>query len=206
MELQDPEVAKVWEDVGLTEEHKRLILGKLTEADVNFVKAQLAMYDQYYDEINEVYRYMYGTNLERRKNYSPILRDITQLSAEGAVNDLLAQLGVVEYSGVGAVSLRSRVNSKAVMQPRSDIGKFNYYARQMEHFKAFAPQMREVNMVFKDKSVQKAIINTYGKEFYRVLDSLLTNINRGDTEVDYSNCLIGRQEPFGRTWREAWSA
>jgi len=189
MELQDPEVEKVWKDIGLTEEHKRVILGHLNEKDLEFIKTQLSIYDQYYDEINEVYRYIYGTNLERRKNYSPILRDITKLSAENVVDDLLAQLRPVEYRGVGAGSLKSRVSSTAVTQPRSDIGKFNFYVRQMEHFKAFAPKMREVNMVFRDKEIQKAIKNTYGDEFYTVLDKLLGNIIKGGTSVDYENWL-----------------
>jgi len=185
MELQDDSIAEMWSNLGLTEDHKKIILGQLSQKDQIFIKAQLDMYRSFYEEINEVYRYMYGTNLDRRKNYSPILRDLSKMDAMGGVDELLQQMRPMEYRGVGAASLKSRVSSDLVTQARSDIGKWNCYARQMEHFKAFAPKMREVNAVFRDKEVQRAIVSAYGKNFYITIDKLLGNIIKGGTSVDY---------------------
>ena len=185
MELQDPELAKVWEDYGLTEADKKVILSQLTEKDIRFIDFQLAQYNQYYDEINSVYQFMYGANLARRKNYSPILRNLDRLPGHGAINALLMEQFPQEYHGVGAASLKSRVDSKAVTKSQSDLAKWNFYVRQMEHFKAFAPKMREVNSVFRNPEVKRTIENVYGEEFYRVLSDTLNDITKGGTSVNY---------------------
>jgi len=180
MELQDPELREVYEKDGMPPEMAAAIESALTQQDIEFARAQLKIYDEYYDRINKVYRRVYGTNLPRRENYSPILRDIDTGTEDGPISDLLTDMSVPQtrFAGAGSPYLKTRVNSSALLRAQSDVAAMSHYIRQMEHFIAFAEKVQELNGVFKNNQLREQIRDTYGENFLEMIDGALLNIAR----------------------------
>lgn len=184
MELQDPDLKADWIADGMTQEIEDAIRGALTDADMNIIKAQFEIYNEYYDKVNAVYRVLHGTDLPRNKFYSPILRDTTVQSENGPISDLLQDMrGKDQYVGAGSTALKTRVGSKEVTTARSDIATLNNYIRQMEHFMAFGPIVQEWNGLFKDKDVRREIADTMGKDFLQTVDDTIINIARNGSRA-----------------------
>lgn len=178
MELQNARVKKAWELDGLGDAEIAAIREQLSEEDVNFINYQLEFYREYYESINEIYKERYDTDLFIEDFYSPIIRDLNETTKDGAINDMLAEMGGTPRSEASPNSFINRVNSKHLTMRQSDVGKMNHYVRQMEHFKAFSLQVRDLQSMFRDQELRQEITNVYGRNFIKSIDTLILNIAR----------------------------
>ncbi|MCK5602577.1 hypothetical protein KAR91_11925 [Candidatus Pacearchaeota archaeon] len=162
------------EGMAYTQEMVESIRDFLTPQDENFIGQQLAWYQQYYEGVNEVYSDVYGVNLPKNINYSPIKR-------EGVGKDQAAGLGeffleMPFRAAATSGSLISRVSNKHHIREQSDINVMMRHVAEMEHFKNWAYKIRDLNGLFGDQDVKQAIRLNYGKEIMGLIDSYIRDM------------------------------
>lgn len=185
MEMQDPSLydtfftAEIDESgnkrgMGMTQEMVDRAFLELSEEDVNFAKWQLEFYNKYYDTVNEVYRQIYGVDLPKNDFYSPI----TRKHGKGDVAD--AFFKEMQYRrSVGNPSLKERIKNLRPLKPQNDINIFMRHVVEMEHFKAFAFKMRDLNAVFGNERVQDVIQEKFGSGMMTSIFTHLQDFTRG---------------------------
>ena len=185
MELLDPSLAqKFAEDMRWTPEIVEAIRGFLDPQDEQFIAWQMDFYQQYYNGINEVYRLMTGTNLPQNQFYSPIAAQThsgKQGGGDGLVSDFLHD--ITFRSSVKAGSTIGRVQHSNPLSLQSDIVALQRHIAEMEHYKAFAPVLRDFQSVILDPQVQQAIRLTYGGSLNDTIDFFLRQFARNGTET-----------------------
>ena len=203
MEWRDSAIQGVYMTAKMSEDGKQLGMGftqemvdainiQLTEEDVAFIDAQLAFYKNYYDGINEVYRDLYGVDLPRVENYSPIRREA---STQLPVDEFLKEVDF--RRSVSSTSFITRVKNFRPLRPASDIDVIQAHIAEMEHFKNWSHKVRDLNTVFGDANVRKTIEKLYGKKMMKSIDSHIIDFTRGGTD---RSKLIGSLELFRRNF------
>ena len=154
----------------------------LTPKDEQFVLKQLEWYQDYYNGINEIYSDIYGVNLPKNIFYSPISR-------EGAGKDVDVGLGEfmkeMPFRATAASSggLKSRVRNIFPLATRNDTEVLMSHVSEMEHFKAWAHKIRDLNAVFSNPKVQQAIRINYGSSINVTIDNFIKDFGRGGAET-----------------------
>jgi hypothetical protein len=183
MEIQDDTISETYSHErgnAYTPEMVDAIFARLTPEDKAYAEKQLEIYREIYDEVNPVYREMYGVNLPFNPFYSPIKRD-------KAANPLRAAEGFVEGSFLGdelyfrriPSSLKSRVENVWPLQRQNDTGVMHRHFHDMSHFIAMAEKMRHVNAVMTNARLRKEIEQFHGKSMVKQIDSFLKDMNTG---------------------------
>jgi hypothetical protein len=177
MEMQDPTLDEtITEGMGYTQEIKDAITNELTAQDIAFAEAQLEFYRGYYQSVNEVYREMYGVNLPKNEFYSPIKREGVAESVTGA-GDLLQD--ITSRASVAGSSLKSRVKNVHPLKARGSTSVLEQHITQMEHFKAWAEKLRDMQTIFNDPQVRTAMELNHGRDIIGVVDGFLEDMARG---------------------------
>lgn len=177
MEMQDPTLTETFDEgMGYTQEIKDAITDKLTKEDIAFAEAQLAFYRSYYSGVNDVYREMYGVNLPKNEFYSPIKREGVAEAVTGA-GDFLQD--ITSRASVAGSSLKSRVKNVHPLKQRGSTSVMEQHVTQMEHFKAWAEKLRDMQTVFNDPQVRTAMELNHGRDIIGVVDSFLNDMARG---------------------------
>ena len=181
MEIQDPTLDDTFrEGMGYTEDMLKAINDFLTPKDKEFALKQLDFYNDYYDAINKVYRDIYGVNLPKTVNYSPIRR--TGISEK--VTDTFGEFfqEIPYRASVTSGSLIERVENVRPLKQVSDVVALEQHIAEMEHFKTWAKKMRELQAVFGNPKVRTAIEIEHGRSMVFVVDNFLADFTRGGAE------------------------
>ena len=134
-------------------------------------------YGKEWFSINSVYREMNGINLPRIPNYSPIT--VAPINApSGMVTDPVTG-NAVSATSISPSALRTR--GVAIAEPvfRNVIQTYIAHTRQMEHWKAFAPWIKEANGILRNRDVQNSIKEAGGEEATGVLNRYLDIFAQG---------------------------
>ncbi len=174
MEHQDPTLDASFEQMGWGEDVWNAIDSVLTNRDIEFAKWQIEFYQEYYPEINQVYRSEYGVDLPFNKNYSPVMRDVEDLMPE---NVLLAK-EIKEYASAKNSSLKLRKKNTVDLQTHGSLEVINRHIVKMEHYKAWGETMGEYRKVFMNKEVRAAVLELHGPDMVKVIDNFLNDMAR----------------------------
>jgi hypothetical protein len=127
--------------------------------------------------INSVYRELNGVNLPQIKNYSPVT--VRPMNApSGMVTDPVTG-HAISATSISPGALRTRGTAIAEPAFRNVVQTYIAHTRQMEHWKAFAPWIKEVNGILRFRDVQDSIHEAGGEEAIRVLNKFLDAFAQG---------------------------
>ena len=144
------------------------------------------LYPMLYDRYNEVYREMYDTNLPWNSRYAGrIYREGVSFDEIDMINKPLSY-----RNSVAGASTKERINSSAPIKEMDANMVLSSYLQDMEQFRAYATSVRDIDALFKDNDVRKAIERTSGKEIVNIMDKLIQTIaNRGQTRSNQDKIL-----------------
>jgi hypothetical protein len=198
-ELEGLSAAMMWEQ----EDGRRHMTGELDETgkpsgawhyDQDFVDEIIAnlspealqlrdwLLKQYADEygnINAVYSELNGVNLPQIRNYSPVT--VQPISAP--TGQVLDPVSGSAMSGASTSPGALRTRGTAIAEPRfADVLQtYISHTLQMEHWKAFAPFVAEVNGVLRNRDVQNSVEEKGGAEARKILNAWLDYFAQGGT-------------------------
>lgn len=182
MELQDPTLAESFKQMGYNDDTVAALTRNLTEADKQFIKSQMNFYREYYNGINDVYSRIYGVNLPRNENYTPISREGIAKAVDSGMGEFLKEQSF-RASAASAGALKTRVDSILTISKQSDIQALERHITEMEHFKAFAERIRDLNAVWKNPGVRAAVEINHGKDMLGFVDNFVSDIANGSSRM-----------------------
>lgn len=137
----------------------------------------LDAYGKEWFSINSVYRDLNGVNLPRIQNYSPVT--VVPINAPaGMVTDPVTG-NSVSATSISPSALRTRGTAIAEPAFRNVVQTYLAHTRQMEHWKAFAPWIKEANGILRFRDVQNSIKEAGGEEATGVLNRYLDAFSQG---------------------------
>ncbi|QDP54093.1 MAG: hypothetical protein GOVbin1629_29 [Prokaryotic dsDNA virus sp.] len=125
-----------------------------------------------YDHYNKTYQNIYRTNLPWNKYYGG---RIYRLGVVPEPLDLLGDKAVLNQQ-VGAASTKVRVKNDKPIQPTDMMNGLMTYLTDMEWFAAFGSEIRDINKLFNNPLMRKAIIDTHGASTLRLIEHHIKNI------------------------------
>ncbi len=175
-ELMDPTLWERFRDtMGYTEETVRRLTEALEPADKVFIARTMEFYQGYYTGINEVFREMRGVNLPFNDRHTPIAVEGYESSEDSGsdfLHDIFVRMSVSQISG-----LQERTGSKKAIKQRSDLTVLQAHVVDMEHYKAWALKLREIEAVWKSPRIRAAVELYHGTEILRIIDNFLNDFN-----------------------------
>jgi hypothetical protein len=148
----------------------------ITEEDKQFAFGQLEIYQEFYEEINEVYKKVYGINLDKNLFYSPILREV-----DGGVIDVDEFNQDLNYRRqvTKPPSIKARRASIKKLKVRSDVAVFNRHIVSMSRFIALREKTQLINAVYSNAKVQEILGIKYGEDFNKLVSEHLISFVNG---------------------------
>lgn len=149
----------------------------------NWIRWNRNFYNQYYYTVNDVYKKVKGYDLPYNPYYSPIARDIniTQMDSE-FLGD------TYEFTSIYNGHLQPRTSNSLPLK-RQDINLvLMEHILEMEHFKHYAPIMKDLRGVFNSKEVRTAIIQYHDAFMLKILNKFINDFARGGVE---SKLVVG---------------
>jgi hypothetical protein len=184
MELTDPTLHDTFftrEGMGWTNEFVDAIRDFLTAEDEAFIAAQLEWYQKYYQSVNDVYSEMYGVDLPSNPNYSPLSREGVN-KADELGPEFLKEIPF-RASATSAGSLKSRTANVYPLALANDVEVLMRHVSEMEHFRAWAYKIRDLNAVFSNPDTRQAIKINFGKKVDREIQRFIQDFARGGAET-----------------------
>ena len=180
-DIDNPAVAETFEGMGINDETLDQIeelIGPKLKAWADYLVSEF--YQEFHTDTNEVYRQVYGIDLDKTANYVPWRREVTGKAADKEKEGMLAGM---ESGSIKKGSLRARVkNTKPFkMMNLNDI--LVAHIADMNHFKAWAIPTREINGTFNSPTVQKFIRQHYGASTIRTIRRFQDRFVRSDREI-----------------------
>lgn len=159
---------------GITPEIKNAITTFLTPEDIEFAKAQIQFYRDYYPHINSRFRDDFGVDLPFNENYSPIRRET---SKKEIVSSILDEREFRRSMTPGSFKSRTRNREKIVAE--SDVSVMMRHVIEMEHYLNWADKIRDIESVFGDSRVKNAIRSKFGDGVLQNVNEFVTDFIRG---------------------------
>ncbi len=136
-------------------------------------------YPKFYNEVNEVYRDVYGIDLPQNTKYTPVQR-VLDLTTKGEVK------GVLDSSYTNASSVFSNLmdrtkNDKALDYSGGNLEAMDTYTKDMSRFIGMEKHLRDVQKIFTNNktNAKQAIIEQHGQAVYSALDGMLKDLQAG---------------------------
>lgn len=194
MEIMDPTLHDTIftpEGMGWTQDMADAVFDFLTPQDEDFITKQLEFYQKYYESINEVYSIIYGVNLPKNINYSPIAREGISQDVESTLGEFFNEISL-RASAETAGGLKSRVASKLPLRPQSDISVIQQHVADMEHFKAWSEKIRDLNAVFGNSEVRQAIRVNFGDKIDGEIQRFIIDMAKGGADTSKRMATLDR--------------
>ena len=185
MEILDPTLADTLfssQGMAWTQEMVAALREFLTPKDEQFIRRQLDWYQDYYNNLNDVYSDIYGVNLPHNIFYSPISREGAGKDQDVGLGEFMKEMPF-RATAASAGGLKSRVRNIFPLAARNDIDVLQGHVSEMEHFKAWAHKIRDLNAVFSNPTVQQAIRINFGPGINVTLDNFIKDFGRGGAET-----------------------
>jgi len=184
MELQDETLRETFFDkdaMAFTGSTVKKLEAAMTPADFKFAQAQLDFLREYHAGFNDTYSEMNGVNLPFIVNYSPIVREHFDRDAdENAIfGEVASRISITPSAG------KARVKNLRKLAWISDLDTLSRHVRQVEHYKAWARRVRQLNSVFGDGAIRNAISTNFDPKVMTRIDHMVKNFTRGG--IDRSN-------------------
>ena len=186
----------------LSDEDIQLVLSEFIQDEklVEMGRWLLEQYSSDYDEIADKYFKTTGTALPKIKGYSGIRklpegRIARFVNAEEEFDDLITQLlGEVATPKLGLVKTMTKKRTKGIGALNLDaLSNYVAHARTVEHYKAMALPVYNVNKVIKNKNFRKIIQEKTRGAGNKILDKWLQDVTseRTSLENDWLSRTVG---------------
>jgi hypothetical protein len=185
MEIMDPTLHGTIfteEGMGWTQEMADAVMEFLNAEDKVFIDLMLMFYQEYYQGIDEVYSDLFGVHLPHNPNYTPIVREGVNRTEDGYLGEFMQEVPF-RATATQAGALKTRVVNRHPLKLNGDIEVLMQHIAEMEHFKAWAHKMRDLNAIFSDPEVRTAIRIHYGKDIDKTIQNFLKDFGRGGIET-----------------------
>lgn len=136
-------------------------------------------YGQEYDGLNAVYSELHGVNLPRNANYSPLTVKPVQSRGGETVDPVTGS--TVSSGSFTPGSLRSRGSATAEPDFRDALATFVAHRKQIEHWKAFAPFVRDAQAILGNREVGNSVEAAHGREAVSILRKWVDAFAQGGT-------------------------
>lgn len=143
-----------------------------------------------YQHYNSAYKDIYRINMPYNNNYAGMIyREGTDDYQQDIGIDLLS--GTPQYHNVVAAnSTKMREDNSRAIKPTDGTDALFTYVRDMEYFSAYARPMTDINKLFTNPVISKAITNLYGENTLNAIRTQITKIsnkgiNEGNSKQDY---------------------
>jgi len=206
MQLQDPANTPAFENMEslLGKDYKRTMdeLVEWAGKDV-IAMAEWQMnefYPSMYPEINEAYKNIYRTDLPWNENYGG------RMYREGEVIqplDLLGEKGRSPQanSQVAAASTKMRQARSKPIMPVDMMNALVTYSQDMQWFANVGPTIRDINKLFTNPLMRKAITNAKGEVTMDMIDHAIKNIANRGLQTERGNDFVNSMNNLFATTR-----
>jgi hypothetical protein len=164
---------------GITQDMIDRLERELDVDDKVMAEKTLEFYKEMYAEVNEVYKRMYGINLPFEKFYSPVVREYERDLVDS--QDFLTGLNEQVAAGLPSFT-KNRMNTFRKIEEKSDILELGRYIRGASHFVAMAETNKDLNEIFSNTEVSKALEKTWGGVYNEIVKAYIEDFTRGYTK------------------------
>jgi len=146
-----------------------------------------------YPHYNKTYRKIYRTNMPQNEHYAGTLY---REGVKSEPVDLLSGDNQF-YTSIGESSTIARVKNTNPIQSMIGTDALMTYVTDMEYFAAMAEPLRDIDKLFTNENVKKAIISIHGKNTYGLIKSAIQKLaNRGVRSHDMNKFINGMNNVF----------
>ena len=160
-------------EMGWTQEMVAALDNFLTDQDKDYAQRYIAFLGGYYKTIDPVYTELYGLNMPFNSAYTPISREGVSKIKDAIFGEMLQDAPFRGSNTPGAIKARVR-NMHPIAQD-SDTTVLARHIMEMEHFKAWAERVRDLNAIFGNPKVIRAIQDNWGEDT-RLLEQINMHI------------------------------
>ena len=152
------------------------------------------LFPSLYNHYNATYRKIYRTNMPQHENYAG------RIFREGVIPepmDLISGVGVPFNNNVGTASTKVREETNAKIQKTDGSDALFTYLYDMEYFAAYAESVRDINKLFTNPYISKAIENIHGKFALTLIKNSIQKIaNKGTRSGVFAKWINGMNNVF----------
>lgn len=186
MERQDPTIRRVWQDKdgnAFSDEMMRALFDDMTQQDYAFAQAQLDLYQQWYKQINKMYRETYGIDLPFNEFYSPIRRDKSGKTA-GSGEDTFesadsSYMMDIRHRRKLPKEFKDRTVNTNALKQASDVIVMHGYINEMAYFLETQKQVMHIDSVFKSETVRASIEAHHGRQMVEQIKGFIDDFGVG---------------------------
>lgn len=185
MELQDPTLRKTFFDsMDYTADIEIAIEEFLSQdpRDFIFIKEQFKIYKKIYNDVNAIYKKIYNHNLPFNEFYSPIKRAFSNIDLNSSTDSLLQEVN--HRSSITKSALKNRANTQNEIKIQSDLSALGSHSINMAHFVAWAEKIRDLNAIYRNDKIKKAVEAFYGDVWHDTILKNIDNMARGSVASD----------------------
>ena len=160
-------IADTMAKMGMTEQTMTEILDFMDKGTKDWADYLVdEFYQDFHYDVNDIYKVIEGVDLTKTKNYVPLKREYAGKAIE---KDLESFLGYTSGKGTRKGAMKERVyNTNSFLLEDMTTVLMNHVS-DMNHYKAWAMPMREVNGTFNNKEVQAYVRQHNGMSGSKVL-------------------------------------
>ncbi len=193
MQYQDPANLPSFESENnaiFGEDHARIMKELVESIDPEVIELaqwqQNEFFPSLYDHYNDSYKKIYRTNLPWNKHYGG------RIYREGVSPDPLDLLGDKSKlnNQVGSASTKVRQKNSNPIQPMDMMDSLQTYLTDMEWFAAYGPNIRDINKLFGNPMMRKAIIDVHGESTMMLIDDAIKKIASRGIQSTRKNVAI----------------
>ena len=145
------------------------------------------LYPMLYKHYNKTYKQIYRTDLPMNKYYAGYL------VRDGVPNpkqlDLLGDQGIMQ-TAVGSASTKARTNNNLKIKPTDGTTAMTNYIDDMEYFSAYAVPVRDINKLFSNQYIRKAIADIHGPRINELIDDAIGKLASRGGERQFLTGLL----------------
>jgi len=153
MHYKNEDLHPSFEAAGFNSEFMQQVDGLLNSKTKDYGDFLFDFYDDYYGEVNETYKRMYGHSLGRPEFYAGKLSRET-----GGLEDDFFESGMIARTAAGG-STKERTNSKDAIMAVDVNASLAQYISEMEHYKSFADIHRVYDSLLRDKTFKSVVMD-----------------------------------------------
>ncbi len=170
-QFMDPKGAMQWTSTDINN-----LDSLMTDIDRQFAGELFNVYDEIYEEYNQVYARKYGKSLPKVDFYSHILRFSSQDVELSSITDsVFFDIGRAEAPGS---SIERAKQSRAEFRPSNPIDIYSKYVSEVSHYVAYAEKTDIINRALKKKGVGEHLRGVMGKKGFENFQNHLQMIDR----------------------------
>jgi len=140
-----------------------------------------------YERYNEIYKTIYRTNMGSYKNYAgSIVREGSDQDA-----DMMNMDSNSFSTQMGTNSMKIRIQNKKAILTLSGDNALQRYIDEMEYFRAYAENVRDITKMYNNEEVRAAIVATSSEDTYNVLKNQIDKvINRNKARLGSEHAVF----------------